>query len=39
MLSRNQAQERMMNCIYNYLFNEKNGNEINIKEIIENAFE
>lgn len=39
MLSRNQSQEKMMTSIYNYLFNQKNGNDLDIKTIIEASFE
>ena len=39
MLSRNQAQEKMMTSIYTYLFNQKNNNEEDIKKIIEDSFE
>ncbi len=39
MLSRNQSQEKMMTSIYLYLFNQRNNNELNLKEIIEDTFE
>ena len=39
MLSRNQSQEKMMSCIYLYLFNQKNGNELDVKETLTSTFE
>jgi N utilization substance protein B len=39
MLSRNQSQEKMMSSIYIYLFNQKNNNELDVKDALEGAFE